>query len=318
MVRYYSLRQHLKEYFDYPVSKICIDAGFTCPNRDGTKGYGGCIYCNEKGSGAPDIQRSLPVAEQIKNGIGRLRRYTPDPAYIVYFQAFTNTYAPVEHLERLYRAALSEKGAAGIAIGTRPDCVSPEILNLIADISKETYLWLEFGVETIHERTLKRVNRGHTFLDVLKAFRAAKERGIRVCLHVIIGLPGESVDDILETARTAGQLMPDGIKIHSLYIEKETQIYDRYLKKPWRLFTLEEYADVAAHFLEYLPETTVVHRLTGEAISTKLYAPEWSRNKQKVIQEINRRLISWNSRQGSRFSVSGEKEPIKMAGNYGI
>lgn len=301
MLRYYSLRSHLKEVFDEPVSKICVDAGFTCPNRDGSKGYCGCIYCNERGSGSPAIDRLKTVDEQIEKGIELIKKHSQNPKYIIYFQAFSNTYSSVTNLEKLYRSALKQTGAVGLSIGTRPDCVSPEILDLIKDISAETYLWLEFGVETIHDHTLEIINRKHNYSDFLKAYRHAKERNIKICLHVIIGLPGETNDEILSTAETIGQLEPDGIKIHSLYIEKDTQLYNLYLKSPWPLFTLDEYSEIAAEFLEYLPETTVIHRLTGKAIPDRLFLPVWLKNKQIVLNSINNKLIEWNSAQGRKY-----------------
>ncbi|KPK96367.1 radical SAM protein, partial [bacterium SM23_31] len=183
MLRYYSLKRHLHEVFGEPVVKICVDAGFTCPNRDGIKGYGGCIYCNDRGSGAPYINKKLSWEEQFEQGRRMLEKRNQASKCIIYFQAFSNTYAPVEYLEKLYKTALSKKSVAGLSIGTRPDCVSTEILDLIAELSKKTYLWLEYGAESIHERTLQLVNRRHTFQDFLDAYRAAKERGIRMCVH---------------------------------------------------------------------------------------------------------------------------------------
>jgi len=301
MLRYYSLRRHLHEVFGEPVAKICVDAGFTCPNRDGTKGYGGCIYCNDRGSGAPYIKKQLSWEEQFEQSTRIIEKRNPVSKFIIYFQAFSNTYAPVDYLKKLYKTALGKKGVVGLSIGTRPDCASPEILDLIAELSKKTYLWLEYGAESIHEKTLQLVNRQHTFQDFLDAYWAAKDRGIRMCVHIVNGLPGESVDDILLTAKTIGQLEPDGIKMHSLYIERGTSLYNLYRKNPWRLFTEGEYSEIAAHCLEYMPETTVIHRLTGEAIPERLFAPEWSKNKQRILKAINDKLCEWNSRQGVKF-----------------
>ncbi|MFC1477438.1 TIGR01212 family radical SAM protein [candidate division KSB1 bacterium] len=313
MLRYYTLRQHYRELFEFPVSKVCIDAGFTCPNRDGSKGTGGCIYCNERGSGAPSIHRELSVSEQLRQGVNKLRKHTGSPHYIVYFQAFTNTYADVSNLEELYRSVIHAEGAVGLAIGTRPDCLDDEKLDLIAKLSGETYVWLEIGLETIHDRTLLAANRRHTYNDFLTAYKNAKSRGIRICLHVIIGLPGESREDIMETARAVGQLEPDGIKIHSLYIESGTKLHDLYMKESWPLFDRREYCEIAAQFLEYLPPSTVIHRLVGEAISDRLFAPSWTKNKQDVLRMINDTLIERNSRQGSLYS----KNPVTLkAGTY--
>jgi len=303
MQRYYSLRRHFKEVFGHPVLKICVDAGFTCPNRNGSKGIGGCIYCNERGSGAPYIDVSLPVEQQIIAGIKQSSRRAPDTRYIVYFQPFSNTYAPVDYLRYLYENAQKHEEVIGLSIGTRPDCVSPGILDLLAELSQKIYIWLEYGVETIHDRTLHAVNRKHKYTDFLEAYSAAKKRGIRICLHVIIGLPGESPGDILETAQAIGKLEPDGIKIHSLYIEAGTALFEQYNRKPWPLMDMDEYCTLAARFLEYLPEKCVIQRLVGEGIADRLIAPQWAKNKQLVINTIHNKLRSWNSFQGARFTA---------------
>ena len=188
-----------------------------------------------------------------------------------------------------------------MSIGTRPDCVSEKILDLLSELSKETYLMLEYGVESVHDKTLELVNRQHTFEELLTAYDGAKQREIKVCLHIINGLPGESENDIFETAKTIGRLEPDGIKMHSLYIETGTQLYNLYRKYPWRLFTEEEYVDIAATCIEYMPESTVIHRIVGEAVPGRLFAPEWSKNKQRVINAVNKKLCERNTRQGARF-----------------
>ena len=301
MLRYFSHNQHLKDIFDFPVAKVCIDAGFTCPNRDGSKGYGGCIYCNDKGSGAPYIKKDLSWIEQYENSRNLLLNRNPDTRFIIYFQAFSNTYAPVDYLENLYTSALALKDVVGISIGTRPDCVTSGILDMLRDLSKDTYLLLEYGLESIHNKTLELINRQHTYGDLLAAYGEAKNRNINVCLHIINGLPGESAADILETAKTVGQLEPDGIKIHSLYIETGTQLYNYYRKNPWHIFTEEEYVEIAARCIELMPQSTVIHRLIGEAIPDRLVVPEWSKNKQKVLNSINKKLCEWKSRQGAKF-----------------
>ncbi|MCP4725071.1 MAG: TIGR01212 family radical SAM protein [bacterium] len=308
-LRYYSFSQHLREYFDDQVVKICVDAGFTCPNRDGTRGFGGCVYCNDIGSGAPYIDRESDVIDQIKSRYKKISRKGRTPAILVYFQAFSNTYAPVDRLKKLYSSALDIEKVKGISIGTRPDCVSEEVLDLISHLSEETYLWLEYGLESIHNKTLESMNRGHTYQDFLKAYTEAKKRKIKICLHIIVGLPGESRDDILKTAKECAKLEPDGIKIHSLYIEKGTVLHNRYLKDPWKIFTLEEYIEIAAEFLEYLPAKTVIHRLLGEAIPERLVEPGWSADKNRVLQGINKRLEDLNSRQGAKFEqITKSKE----------
>lgn len=300
MNRYYSLRQYFRDIFGHPVSKICIDAGFSCPNRDGTKGTGGCIYCNDVGSGAPYIDRNHSVREQISTYLEN--RNKKDEKYIAYFQAFSNTYADLQTLKDIWYSALDFKNIVGISIGTRPDCVEDRILDLIAEFSEQTHVWLEFGFETIHDKTLQKLNRKHSFQESLDAYSRAKLRGIRVCPHIIIGLPGENDNDILKTAQTVGALKPDGIKIHSLYIETGTKLYDLYRKQPWKLMTMQEYSTITARFLEYLHEECVIHRLVGDAVRGKLYKPDWTQEKQLVLQEINNKLKEWDSKQGARFS----------------
>lgn len=300
-LRYYSLSRHLKEEFDKPVVKICVDAGFTCPNRDGTRGFGGCIYCNDIGSGAPYIDRNTGVIKQVQGRYRQISRTGKKPGILVYFQAFSNTYSSAEHLEKLYNYVLEIPEVIGISIGTRPDCISDEILDLISLLSEKTYLWLEYGLESIHDKTLKSMNRGHTFSEFAETYNETRKRNIKICLHVIAGLPGESRGDILDTAKECARLEPDGMKIHSLYIEKGTRLYERYLKMPWRILSIDEYIDLAAEFLEYLPGKTVIHRLVGEAIPDRLFEPGWSAEKNRVLQGINKRLEEKDSRQGARF-----------------
>ncbi len=302
IIRYNSFSRHLKNKFKKKVVKICVDAGFTCPNRDGTKGHGGCVYCNELGSGANYIKKNLTIHNQIDTRLKDLY-YTPDiQTLIIYFQAFSNTYGSIEDLKVLYNSALNYPNVCGIMIGTRPDCVDDEILDLIGDLSRDNYLWLEFGAESIHNVTLQNINRKHSFEDLLKSYYMAKKRNINICLHVIIGLPGETKEMILKTAKTISALKPDGIKIHSLYIEKGTKLYNMYEKAPWKLLTEDEYIDIVSEFLEYLPKTTLIQRLVGEGIPERVFAPEWSSDKNNVLLNINRKLISKKSFQGTRHS----------------
>jgi len=303
MLRYHSLQQYLQKQFPFPVFKICVDAGFTCPNRDGTKAIGGCTYCNERGSGAPTINRSYSWKEQFETAARKIRINHPDARLIIYFQAFSNTYASLDYLKTIYTAALQKEGVVGLFIGTRPDCISIEKLDFIAELAQNAYICLEYGAETIHNKTLQQLNRRHTFEDFIEAYRLAKERNIQICIHTITGLPGETSDDILQTAQTIAALKPDGIKLHSLYIETETELYRRFLKHPWRLFTEDEYIELTARILEYLPPFTVIHRLVGEAIPERLFAPEWSKYKQRILFKINKKLEKWNSYQGAKFQA---------------
>ncbi|MFC1514193.1 TIGR01212 family radical SAM protein, partial [candidate division KSB1 bacterium] len=261
---------------------------------------GGCIYCNENGSGAPYIKRNLNWEEQFNTRIKEIS----NKKFIIYFQAFSNTYSSPENLEKLYNSALKKPDVIGISIGTRPDCVTPEILDLISCLSENSYIWLEYGLESIHDKTLELINRQHSLNDFLWAYYEARKRNIRTCIHFINGLPGETINEMLETAIFIGKLEPDGVKMHSLYIEKDTQLHKMYLKEPWKLLTEDEYIELAARCIENVPEKTVIHRLVGEAMSDRLVAPEWSKNKQKIIQGINNKLAEWNSKQGKKYVKS--------------
>ncbi|NVM04750.1 MAG: TIGR01212 family radical SAM protein, partial [Candidatus Helarchaeota archaeon] len=256
-IRYHSFSKHLKDTFGSPVYKISIDAGFTCPNRDGYKGKGGCLYCNEKGSGASYIKRGLSVKEQILSGIEQMKKRKNAHKFIAYFQAFSNTYAPISHLRKLYDEALSIDGVVGLSVGTRPDIITDETLDLLEKYSKKTYFWIEYGLQSIHDRTLKLINRCHNYQGFEDTFIKTKKRKIKICVHVIIGLPGENREDILQTAEKLSELKPEGVKIHSLYISKGSPIEPLYNKGELKLFEVNEYISIAADYLERLPQETV-------------------------------------------------------------
>lgn len=290
------LNTFLRKRFGCRVQKISLDAGLGCPNRDGRVGTGGCIYCNRLGSGTGAASRQT-LEEQIEFGKKFLRRRYKASKFIAYFQSFSNTYGPVAALEALYRRALAVPDIVGLAIGTRPDCVPDDVLDMIAMIAglnRETYVYIEYGLQSIHDRTLQRINRRHdygTFLDALARTRA---RGIDVCVHVILGLPGESREDMLATARAVAALhiqgRIQGIKIHLLYVSRGTVLHEQFLRGEYKCLELEEYAETVCDFLSVLPGSIVIHRVTGDPHKDEVIAPLWSLDKQSVRDQIERKF----------------------------
>ena len=295
---YNDLNNYLRNRFGCRVQKITIDAGLTCPNRDGTLGTGGCIYCNERGSGtgrygAMSITGQIDAAREVLS-----RRYGAIK-YIAYFQSFTNTYAPVDTLHRFYSEALAAgDDIAGLIIGTRPDCVDDDVLDMIAEIAGRTYVTLEYGLQSVHDRTLDHINRGHRFAAFADAVERTRSRGIDAGVHVILGLPGESRDDMLETARVLGGIDLQGIKIHLLYVVRGTPLHELYEAGGYECLTREEYADIVCDFLGWLPPAMVIHRLTGDPHPEELVAPLWALEKQKNRRAILNLLDARGIRQG--------------------
>jgi hypothetical protein len=298
--RYRALSGYLRERFGCRVHKITVDAGFTCPNRDGTLGVGGCIYCDSLGSGSGLHARGLSVSEQVRIGIERARRRYKAKRFIVYFQSFTNTYGPVERLRALYDEGINHPDVVGLSIGTRPDCVSDEVLDLIRGYAERMMTWLELGLQSANIETLRRINRGHGVAEFVDAVLRARERRINVCAHVIIGLPGEREEDFEETADLLAALGVEGVKIHSLYIPKDSALAQEHLAGRVKLMSREEYVQAVCDFLELLPPQAVIQRLTGETSPDRLLAPDWVLDKRRTIKMIEEELERRNSFQGIR------------------
>ena len=296
--RYNAFGPYLRSLFGVRVRKIGIDAGFTCPNRDGTKGHGGCIYCEGSGSRAPYVNPDLPVIEQIKKGKEILNKKKKPMKFIAYFQAFTNTYAPLERLKQLYEEALQDEDVVGIAIGTRPDAVDEEKLDYIAELSKRTYLWLEYGLQSAHNETLKRINRRHTVEEFIWAVEETKKRGINVAVHIIVGLPFETEEMMFETGLFLSKMPIDGIKIHSLYIPENTPLAKLYRKGKFTPITMDTYVDLVVRILEVLPPGVLIQRLTGDPNPSTLVAPEWTLRKMEILNKIEKELERRNTYQG--------------------
>lgn len=299
--RYNQFSAYLKNRFGAKVYKITIDAGFSCPNRDGTISSGGCIFCDDSGSFSQAHSNLLSIENQVNEGIKTLSSRFKAQKFMSYFQAYTNTYKPVEELEQIYRASLTHPDIVGISIGTRPDCVDENKLNLISDISKDYYTWLEYGLQSTHDKTLLKINRGHDYDCFLRAYEKTKEKGINVCVHVIFGL-WENRDEILQTAQRLADLKIDGIKIHMLCALQGTKLAQMYENKEIDFMSEDEYVSLCCDFLEILPPQTTIHRLAGNGFRKTLIAPRWLGAKLDCLNKIDREFLRRNSYQGIKFN----------------
>jgi radical SAM protein (TIGR01212 family) len=296
--RYTDYNSYLRRIFGCRVQKISIDAGLTCPNRNGRVGTGGCIYCNARGSGTGAAAGGLSVAEQIvRSQTAMARRYKAEK-FIAYFQSFSNTYAPVPVLKNLYDGAVSVPGVVGLSIGTRPDCVDASVLDLIQSYTDRYLVWVEYGIQSIHDATLKRINRGHDAACFEKAVALTRNRGIHICVHLILGLPGENRQMMLETAETISRMGIDGVKLHLLYVIKGTPLETLYQQGMYRCLEQQEYVDIVCDVLERLPREMVIQRLTGDPHPEELAAPLWSLQKSQTFSMIQETLIERNTWQG--------------------
>lgn len=296
--RYHTLNHHLRSKFGSKVFKIPLNAGFTCPNRDGKLGRAGCLYCSAQGSGdfAGDPHRG--IKEQFVQVKDILHRKWDQGKYIAYFQAFTNTYAPVETLERVYETALNESDVVGIAIATRPDCLPDDVLELLNQLNRRTYLWVELGLQTTHARTAASLNLGYGTDIFYEAVRKLTSAGIEVVAHIILGLPGEDRADMLASARWIAALPLQGVKIHMLHIMKNTGMAKVFRNEPFPLLSQEEYVDLVVDVLELLPPSMVIHRLTGDSPRDLLIEPQWTLKKWEVLNSIDHRLEERHTWQG--------------------
>lgn len=301
--RYNQYSAHLKNKFGVKVYKVTLDAGFSCPNRDGLISTEGCIFCDDSGSFSQAHSNQLSVEEQLKTGIETLSTRFKAKKFMSYFQAYSNTYKPVEELEKIYKSALVHPDVVGISIGTRPDCVDKDKLKLISEFKDDYYTWIEYGLQSIHNKTLKSINRGHDFESFLKAYELTKSYGINVCAHVILGLPGESKEDMMQTAQKLAELKIDGVKIHMLCALKETTLSKMYEEGKISLLTEDEYIQTVCDFLEILPPETTIHRLAGNGLKKELIAPRWIGKKLDCLNKIDRELEKRSSFQGSKYKV---------------
>jgi len=290
--------QYLKEKYGGRVQKISIDAGFSCPNRDGNVAFGGCTFCNNK-SFSPYALTKHTVEEQIEKSMEFYsQRFKKIKGYIAYFQAFSNTYAPVDKLKEIYDKAMEYPQIIGMSIGTRPDVVPEAVLDLIATYTVDKpEIWIEYGLQTANIKTLRSINRGHGVSEFLDAVLRTKKRpGIKVCAHMIVGLPGDEYEDYIETAKLIAALPIEGIKIHPLHVVKHTVMAKQFANGEFNVLELEEYAKIVADIMEHLPKDIIVHRLTGEAGEEELIAPDWCSSKRKmdVLKAIDEAIIRKN------------------------
>ncbi len=284
---YHSLNAFFREKFGEKVYRISIDAGFTCPNRDGTKGTGGCIYCNEEGSRSGYVIPGTSITIQLKNGMEIINKRYRASKYLVYFQPYTNTYAPVNVLESIYREALKFDDVVGMSIGTRPDCIDEEKLSLLESIAENKLVIIEFGVQSLKNETLNFINRGHSAEETINAIIQTKKRKkILVLAHVIFGLPGESSGDMINTIQKLIKLGIDAFKFHHLYVERRTMLERLYLENKFRPLELSEYLDILLKIIPILPENIVIHRLFGQCQRDNLISPLWTLDKSKNIAAL--------------------------------
>lgn len=285
-MEYYSLNQYLKDTFGEKVYKLALDAGFTCPNRDGTLGTGGCIFCSGAGSGDFAECRNLSVTEQIARGKKRLEKKIKSGKYIAYFQAFTNTYAPVEKLRNVYEEALMQPDIVAISIATRPDCLPHDVIDLLAELNRIKPVWVELGLQTIHEKSAEYIRRGYPLAVYDDAVRKLKNAGLTVITHVILGLPGETEKEMKQTVSYVGAGDADGIKLQLLHVIHGTDLEKEYLARKFRTLELDEYVRLVADCLELLPKNMVIHRMTGDGDKRTLVAPMWSADKKRVLNAL--------------------------------
>ena len=308
--RYLSFNEHLRTVFGEKVFKISLDAGFSCPNRDGAVSVGGCTFCSTRGSGdvvqahtAPSSQQhqAITLPEQFELYKNKMRDKWPRGKFIAYFQAFSNTYAPVAVLRERFESILRKEDVVGLSVATRPDCLPDDVIDYLAELNQRTFLWVELGLQTVFDRTAELFNRGYRFEAYLTAVEKLRSQNIRVCTHIINGLPGESHEMMLETARKVAGLDVQGIKIHLLHLIKGTPMVELHSSGGLRLLEREEYISLVCDQLELLPPDMVIHRLTGDAMRAKLLGPMWSINKWEILNAINWLLEERGSWQGKYY-----------------
>ncbi|MDI6709545.1 MAG: TIGR01212 family radical SAM protein [Bacillota bacterium] len=302
--RWYAFSRFLRERFGRPIYKIPLDAGFTCPNRDGRIGRGGCTFCYNP-SFAPAAGSGLTIREQIARGKAALRRRDPRAGFLAYFQSHTNTYAPPAALRGLFDSALADPEVVGLAVATRPDCAPDPVLDLLEEYTRKRHVWVEYGLQSIHDRTLHIINRGHSAADFIDAVRRTRGRNIFVCAHIILGLPGEDREDFLATARALTALGLDGVKIHHLQVIRRTPLAAAYARGEVRVLSLPEYVPLVCDFLEHLDPRMTIHRLFGEVLCDDLLlAPRWETDKAAIVAAIAAELERRGSRQGAHVKPS--------------
>ena len=305
-IRYNDLSAYLSLNFPYKVQKISLNAGFTCPNRDGTVGYGGCTYCNNQTFNPSYCRTEKTVTEQLEEGKQFFARKYPEMKFLAYFQAYTNTYAELEELKRKYEEALSVSDVVGLVIGTRPDCMPDSLLDYLEDLNKRTFLIVEYGVESTDNETLKRINRGHTFEVAEEAIRKTAARGIRVGAHIILGLPGESNKQLIEQAGVLSKLPLTTLKLHQLQLIKSTRMAHEFEIQPedFHLYSADEYIDLVIDYIEHLRPDMVLERFVSQSPKELLIAPDWGLKNHEFTDKVKKRMRERNAWQGKRYKTA--------------
>ncbi len=301
--RYNAFSAYMKSRFGSSVYKVSVDAGFTCPNRDGTIGTSGCIYCNNACFRPVSCESALPISEQIHNGIGHIKRRYKADKFLVYFQPYTNTYASVDELERLYSEALANPAVIGLAIGTRPDTVDDQKVALLQSLAEKYFVLVEYGMQSMYDRTLEFINRGHDYETFLEALEMTKSRGIWIGAHIIVGLPTETREEMLAMADELSHLPVDFLKIHHLQVIKDTTLAVMYRENPFHVFNYDEFIDFVTEFIERLSPSIVLQRLFATAPEDLLIAPRWGKSRQKTIRDIERKLVLKDTWQGKKQKI---------------
>ena len=297
--RYYPFSNYLKETFNKKVYKITLDGGFNCPNRDGTISSGGCIFCDETGSYSRCNNAENSIQTQIEKSMEKLSKQFKAEAFMAYFQSYSNTYAPVEQLKKIYDSVFLNNKIVSISIGTRPDCIDDDKLDLI---SKYKHPWIEYGLQSANDKTLKLINRGHDFECFKNAVIETKKRNIKVCTHIILGFPNETKEDMIKTAHELAQLEIDGIKIHMLTILADSPLAKIYEKQPFYLLNMEQYAQIVCDILEILPPKTTIQRIAGTGYSETTLHPKWVNRRFEILNLIDKIMIQRNSFQGQNYT----------------
>lgn len=302
--RYHSLNYFLRKKFGEKVFKISLDAGFTCPNRDGSISKGGCIFCSPRGSG--DFTIALDdISMQFDEAKAIMMKKWKTGKYIAYFQAYTNTYAPASVLRERYYSIMNKENLVGIAIATRPDCLPHDVIELLKEINEITYLWVELGLQTVNEDTTKLINSGYTLNSYIDSVKNLKEAGIDIVTHCILGLPGENREDMMKTVDFIANTGTQGIKLHLLHLLKDTPMVELYEKGQLVLLEKDEYVDLIVDAVEKIPKEMVIHRLTGDGPRKTLIGPKWSLNKWEVLNAIDDRFIERDTWQGKKYNKNG-------------
>ncbi|OIJ11662.1 TIGR01212 family radical SAM protein [Anaerobacillus arseniciselenatis] len=299
--RYHSWNYHLRQQFGEKIFKIPLDAGFDCPNRDGTVAHGGCTFCSERGSGDFAGDRKDDLITQFHSIKEKMHKKWPNGKYLGYFQAYTNTFAPVEELKEMFEVILEQEGVVGLSIATRPDCLPDDVVEYLAELNERTYLWVELGLQTVHESTADLINRAHDYETYVDGVEKLRKHNIRICSHIINGLPMENYDMMMETAKEVAKLDVQGIKIHLLHLLRKTAMVKQYEKGMLEFMSADKYIQLVCDQLEVIPPEFVIHRLTGDGPADLMIGPMWSLNKWHVLNGIDAELKKRNSWQGKFY-----------------